>query len=92
VGRCTRGGLPGQLRALAAWLLEREVEEVVMESTAQYWRPVWEALERYWRPQRRTQEGASVNEGLILTLAHPAGQEERFTMRLARKPARMDAR
>jgi hypothetical protein len=25
-----------QLRSLAAWLLEREVEEVVMESTAQY--------------------------------------------------------
>ena len=33
------GTSPGQLRALAAWLLEREVEEVVMESTAQYWRP-----------------------------------------------------
>ena len=38
---------PGHLRALAAWLVERDVEEVVMESTAQYWRPVWEALERY---------------------------------------------
>src|SRR5258705_1350229 len=24
-----------------------------MESTAQYWRPVWEALEQHWRPQRR---------------------------------------
>jgi transposase len=50
------GTSPDQLRALAAWLVEREVEEVVMESTAQYWRPVWEALERYWRPvcqQRR---------------------------------------
>ena len=33
------GTSPGQLRALAAWLLEREVEEAVMESTAQYWRP-----------------------------------------------------
>ena len=35
-----------QLRALAEWLIEREVDEVVMESTAQYWRPVWAALER----------------------------------------------
>jgi hypothetical protein len=35
-----------QLRALADWLVEHEVDEVVMESTAQYWRPVWEALER----------------------------------------------
>ena len=35
------GTNPPQLRALADWLVEREVEEVVMESTAQYWRPVW---------------------------------------------------
>jgi hypothetical protein len=32
------GTSPVQLRALAEWLVEREVEEVVMESTAQYWR------------------------------------------------------
>ncbi len=36
------GSNPEQLRSLAAWLLEQEVEEVVMESTAQYWKPVWE--------------------------------------------------
>ena len=40
------GTRPSELRALAAWLVSEEVEEVVMESTAQYWRPVWEALER----------------------------------------------
>ena len=40
------GSNPEQLRSLAAWLGEREVEEVVMESTAQYWKPVWGALER----------------------------------------------
>jgi hypothetical protein len=33
------GSNPEQLRSLAAWLLEQEVEEVVMESTAQYWKP-----------------------------------------------------
>jgi Transposase len=33
---------PAELRALAAWLVEQQVDEVVMESTAQYWRPVWE--------------------------------------------------
>ena len=32
---------PEQLRSLAAWLVEQEAEEVVMESTAQYWKPVW---------------------------------------------------
>ena len=43
--RRTFGSNPEQLRSLAAWLLEQEVDEVVMESTAQYWKPVWEALE-----------------------------------------------
>lgn len=39
------GTLDSDLQALAAWLKEREVREVVMESTAQYWKPVWRALE-----------------------------------------------
>ena len=46
------GTSPRELRELAAWLVAEQVEEVVMESTAQYWRPVWEALERYWQPHR----------------------------------------
>jgi len=37
---------PSRLRLLADWLIESEVEEAVMESTAQYWCPVWDALER----------------------------------------------
>jgi transposase len=59
------GTSPGELRALARWLVEREVDEVVMESTAQYWRPVWEALELHWRPKRRTREGASPIAGTL---------------------------
>jgi hypothetical protein len=59
VERLKVGTSPVQLRALAEWFVEREVEEVVMESTAQYWRPVWEALERYWKPKRRTRTDAS---------------------------------
>jgi hypothetical protein len=47
------GSSPEQLRALAAWLVEQEAEEAVMESTAQYWKPVWEALERYLKPSSR---------------------------------------
>ncbi len=56
---------PDQLRLLAQWLIEMEVEEVVMESTAQYWRPVWEALERYWQPARRQREGARAGSGAL---------------------------
>ena len=35
-----------ELRALTEWLTQQGVREVVMESTAQYWKPVWGALER----------------------------------------------
>src|ERR1700731_4327155 len=59
------GSSPDQLRSLATWLLEQEVEEVVMESTAQYWKPVWEALERYWKPLRQKQEGAGRMSGTL---------------------------
>src|SRR5712664_3758868 len=59
------GSNPEQLRSLAAWLLEQEVEEVGMESTAQYWKPVWEALERYWKPIRQKREGAGRISGSL---------------------------
>src|SRR5580692_10586280 len=34
-----------ELRELASWLSQTGVREVVMESTAQYWKPVWQVLE-----------------------------------------------
>ncbi len=59
------GSNPEQLRALATWLLEQEAEEVVMESTAQYWKPVWGALERYWKPICEKREGARRKSGTL---------------------------
>jgi transposase len=59
------GSNPEHLRLLAAWLQELEVEEVVMESTAQYWQPVWGALERYWRPTCQKREGAGTMSGKL---------------------------
>src|SRR6516162_1615009 len=52
------GTSPSELCRLAEWLVAEQVEEVVMESTAQYWRPVWGMLERLWRP-KRLQEGGT---------------------------------
>ena len=52
------GANPDELRRLADWLVTQNVQEVVMESTAQYWRPVWNTLERYWSAQCRGAEGA----------------------------------
>ncbi len=57
------GTSPAQLRALGAWMLEQQVQEVVMESTAQYWKPVWGALERHWQPACQKREGARPTSG-----------------------------
>lgn len=59
------GSSPAQLRLLAAWLVEQGVEEVVMESTAQYWKPVWASLERYWKPICEKREGAGPMSGSL---------------------------
>ena len=56
---------PSQLRMLADWLLEQQFEEVAMESTAQYWKPVWETLERYWKPVCEKREGAKPGSGTL---------------------------
>jgi transposase len=63
--RRTVGTSPDQLRALAAWLVAEQVEEVVMEATAQYWRPVWETLERHWQPQSRQAASAGPASGTL---------------------------
>lgn len=54
-----------ELRALAQWLVEQEVQEVVLESTAQYWRPVWAMLERFWKPAIERQPGAGPMAGKL---------------------------
>jgi transposase len=59
------GTTPGALQQLADWLIEQQVEEVVMESTAQYWKPVWGALERYWKPVAQKREGARPMSGAL---------------------------
>src|ERR1017187_3725568 len=59
------GTTPEQLELLTRWLIQEEVEEVVMESTAQYWKPVWGALERYWKPGRQKREGATQMSGAL---------------------------
>ena len=56
---------PEQLQRLAEWLSEQQVEEVVMESTAQYWKPLWGALERYWKSSCQNREGAGKMSGTL---------------------------
>jgi transposase len=48
---CRRfGTVHKELIQLVEWLSSQGVRDVVMESTAQYWRPVWLALERHFHP------------------------------------------
>jgi transposase len=42
------GTTRSEIEHLAAWLQHEQVSEVVMESTAQYWRPVWYGLETHF--------------------------------------------
>lgn len=59
------GSNPAELRALAGWLEVQQVQEVVMESTAQYWRPVWGTLEQLWTPVARQRAGARPQAGTL---------------------------
>ena len=43
------GTTRAEIQHLEAWLRAQGVSEVVMESTAQYWRPVWYGLEQHYR-------------------------------------------
>jgi transposase len=43
------GTTHAEIQHLEAWLQAQGVSEVVMESTAQYWRPVWYGLEPHFR-------------------------------------------
>ena len=63
------GSNPEQLRLLTEWLIEKHVEEIVLESTAQYWKPVWEVLERYWKPQCQRREVGQMSGTLHLAQA-----------------------
>src|SRR2546430_3601314 len=56
------GTSPSEMCRLAEWLVAEQVEEVVMESTAQYWRPVWATLEQQWRPKRLQDGGARAGQ------------------------------
>src|SRR5215471_3553119 len=59
------GSNPEQLQVVCEWLMEQQVEEVVMESTAQYWKPVWGVLEQHWKPMRQRREGAGRMSGAL---------------------------
>ena len=59
------GSNPEPLRSLAAWLLEQEAEEVGMESTAPYWKPVWGSAGKVWEADTREASSARRKSGTL---------------------------
>ena len=61
-----------QLEQLTQWLQARGIEQVVMESTAQYWKPVWQALEPNFRLHWRRPNPIARRAAANTTSATPA--------------------
>lgn len=76
------GSTTSELRRLLEWLQELGIEEVVMESTAQYWKPVWLALEgpfrlflaQAWSNRAPRGKKADFKDAERLTRRHLAGE------------------
>jgi len=76
---CRRfGTTTSELHQLRQWLEERGVAEVVMESTAQYWKPVWMALE----PQFRLHLAQAHSNRAPRGRKHDFGDAQRLVRRL----------
>ena len=71
---CRRfGAMAEERQHLIAWLEQRGVSEVVMESTAQYWKPVWLDLEPHFAKlhlaQAQSNRAPKVHSGARTTLS-----------------------
>jgi hypothetical protein len=60
-----------------------------MESTAQYWKPVWAALERYWKPICQKREGARPMSGTLHLAALTVGIAMTLAMRVTGSPTHL---
>jgi transposase len=72
------GTTSSEMRRLSVWLREQGVEEAVMESTAQYWKPVWYELE----PQMRLQLAQAFSNRAPRGRKHDFKDAERLVRRL----------
>ncbi len=72
------GTTSSELHRLSVWLREQGVEEAVMESTAQYWKPVWYELE----PQMRLQLAQAFSNRAPRGRKHDFKDAERLVRRL----------
>ena len=78
LGQAKFGTTVDDIEQLTAWLQAHQVGVAVMESTAQYWKPVWLALEQVGLPAHLAQAQSN---------AAPKGRKGDFrdALRLARR-------
>jgi transposase len=82
---------------VVSWLREHEVTEVVMESTAQYWKPVWLDLEPHFAKlhlaqahSNRAPKGRKNDfSGCPTTDPPPAGRRADFELCAGRRTTRL---
>lgn len=72
------GTMPSDLARLEEWLNQQQVTEVVMESTAEYWKPVWNRLERKFKLHLAQAQSNAGPRGR----KHDFGDAERLARRL----------
>ena len=70
--------MSSDLQTLARWLKDRGVEKAVMESTAQYWKPVWYELE----PHVKLELAQAFSNRAPRGRKHDFGDAERLVRRL----------
>jgi transposase len=72
------GTMPSDLASLEDWLNQEQVTEVVMESTAEYWKPVWNRLEHKFKLHLAQAQSNAGPRGR----KHDFGDAERLARRL----------
>jgi len=72
------GTMPSDLARLEDWLRAQQVTEVVMESTAEYWKPVWNRLEGKFTLHLAQAQSNAAPRGR----KHDFGDAERLARRL----------
>src|SRR5436190_18639191 len=73
---------PSELCRLADWLVAEQVEEIVMESTAQYWRPVWATLEQRWGGPNGLEKAPEPGRANCIWRRHSQIEEQRDGRRI----------
>jgi transposase len=81
--RC--GAMASDLNSLESWLKQRQITDIVMESTAEYWKPVWNRLESGFKLHLAQAQSNAAPRGR----KHDFGDAERLARRFMANELRL---